>query len=132
MKFFQRLNQIVFPDPQEISEELIQHFEKNPDELDLMINKEYFNSLYLGTIFTIGLGVTVSSRLIQYLYGDTMGDFINNVVFDVVSELGIAIFGGAIVAYLIEFSNKKQFQRNIAFRRKIKAIINDRSEKTHD
>ena len=36
----------LFSDTDEITEEVIVHFEKNPDELDLIINKEYFNAFY--------------------------------------------------------------------------------------
>ena len=122
----------LFSDTDEITEEVIVHFEKNPDELDLIINKEYFNAFYLGIIFILGLGTTLSARIIDYFYGHSWGDFISNVVLDVLSEVGIAIFGGAIVAYLLEFMNKKQYQRNIAFRRKVKAIIESRkNEKTN-
>ena len=61
MRFLNRLSQIIFPTDQKITEEVIQHFEKNPDELDLMINKEYFNAMYLGLIFVLGLGITIGA-----------------------------------------------------------------------
>lgn len=126
MNLFRKLNKVIFPDSQEISEETIKHYEGNPDELDLIINKEYFNAVYLGIIFSMGLGITLIARIVQYTYGDFLGDFVNTVILDVISELGIAIFGGAIVAYVIEFMNKKQFQRNIKFRRQVKVIIQER------
>ena len=119
----------LFSDTEDITEEVIVHFENNPDELNLIINKEYFNAFYLGVIFLLGITTTLVARIVQYLYGDTWGDFVSNVVLDVISEVGIAIFGGAVVAYLIEFMNKKQYQRNIAFRRKVKAIIESRKNK---
>lgn len=129
MKLIRRLENVIFPDSQKITEEVILHYEKNPDELDLVINKEYFHAAYLGIIFLVGIGMTFSARVIAFLYGDFLGDFINTLVLDVISEVGIAIFGGAIVAYLIEFLNKKQFQRNIKFRREIKAILENRKNK---
>ena len=128
MRFLNRLSQIIFPTDQKITEEVIQHFEKNPDELDLMINKDYFNAMYLGLIFVLGLGITIGARVLQYAYGDWFGAFVNAVVLDVLSEVGIAIFGGAVVAYLIEFLNKRQFQQNIQFRRQVKSIIDERQQ----
>jgi len=128
MNFLKRLIG-VFSDTEEITEDTISHFEKNPDELDLIINKEYFNAFYLGLIFLVGLVITATARIVQYFYGESWGDFVSNVVLDVLSEVGIAIFGGAVVAYLIEFMNKKQYQRNIAFRRKVKAIIESRKSR---
>lgn len=117
---------MIFPDSQKITEEVILHYERNPDELDIIINKEYFNVVYLGVIFILGIAMTVSARIISYFYGDSLGDFVNTVVLDIISELGIAVFGGAIVAYLIEFLNKKQFQQNVKFRREMKSIIEQR------
>ena len=128
MKFLSSIYQLLFPDAQEITEDIIQHYEENPDELDLIINKEHFHIAYLGFFFVIGLLTTIGARILQYFYGDQLGDFVNTVILDVVSELGIAIFGGAVVAYLIEFLNKRQFQQNIKFRRRIKAILEQRKQ----
>ena len=128
MNFMNRIDRVIFPDYQEITEEVIQHYEKNPDELDLIINREYFNAAYLGLIFITGIVITVSARLVSYFYGESMGEFVDSVILDVISEVGIAIFGGAIVAYLIEILNKQQFQQNIKFRREVKAIIHQRKK----
>jgi len=127
MRLFDRLYRIVFPDSQDITEEVILHYEKNPDELDLIINKDYFNTAYLGLVFLIGLLLTVGARLIGCFYGNTLGKFVNTVLLDLLSEVGIALFGGAVAAYLIEFLNKKQFQQNIKFRRAVKRIIDQRN-----
>ena len=129
VKSVDTIDRVVFADTQEITEEVIQHYEKNPDELDLIINKEYFNAWYLGMIFALGLTLTIAARVVQFFFGGSFGEFVNTVVLDVISEVGIAIFGGAIVAYLIEFLNKKQFQSNIKFRRDVKAILDQRKAK---
>ncbi len=126
MKALKRIQSVIFPDTQEITEEIILHYEKNPDELDLIVNKEYFNGFFLTIIFVLGLSFTVAAQVLQYLSGDNLNSFLNEVVLDVLSELGTAIFGGAVVAYLIETLNKQQFQQNIKFRRKIKEILDER------
>ncbi len=128
MKSLNRISKVIFPDSQEINEEIIRHYEKNPDELDLIINREHFYTFYLGLVFLLGIFITVVARLIQYFYGETLGKFANTIVLDVLSELGIAIFGGAVVGYLIEFLNKRQFQQNIKFRRDIKKILEERKK----
>ena len=129
MKLFDQLTRRVFPDNDVITEEIIDYYENSPDELNLIINKEYFHTVFLGIFFAIGISVTLLARLVQYLYGDQLGDFINTVILDVISELGIAIFGGAVVAYLIEFLNKRQYQRNLRFRNQIKAKLTERKKK---
>ncbi|MEO0333734.1 MAG: hypothetical protein AAF223_19015, partial [Bacteroidota bacterium] len=56
-------------------------------------------------------------------------DFVNTVILDVISELGIAIFGGAVVAYIIEFLKKRQYQKNIKFRNQVKKILEKSQDK---
>jgi len=117
---------MIFPDNQEITEDIVTYYEKNPAELDLIINKEHFHIAYLGAFFFIGLTLTVAARIMAYFFGQDLGEFVNDVVLDVISEIGIAIFGGAIVAYLIEYLNKKQYQQNVKFRREVIARIEER------
>ncbi|MEO0593010.1 MAG: hypothetical protein AAFZ38_05465 [Myxococcota bacterium] len=118
----------MFEDPDEISEEEILHYEQNPDELDLIIDREHFNRVYLGIAFALGLVITFAARGVAVAFGDQLGPAINSLVLDVLSEVGIAVFGGAIVAYLIESLNKKQYERNVEFRRKMKKILERRAE----
>jgi undecaprenyl pyrophosphate phosphatase UppP len=123
MKIFDQLTALIFPDTLEITKETIDYYEQNPDELDLIINKEHFHSAYLGLFFIMGLVLTIAARVIAFVFGSKFGDFINEIILDVISELGIAIFGGAVVAYLIEFLNKKQYQQNVKFRMEVKQMI---------
>ncbi len=104
----------------EITDEVVEYYRKNPDELDLLIDKEDFNIKFLSYFFVIGLVLTVGSRGLAFLFADVWGEFINHVVLDVASEVGIAIFGGAVTAYLLEYLQKKQYEENIAYRNEIK------------
>ncbi len=112
---------------QEVTEEIVEYYKKNPDELDLLIDKEDFNIKFLSYFFIFGLIVTVGSRVLSFMFGDVWGEFVNHVVLDVISEVGIAIFGGAITAYLLEYLQKKQYEENIAFRSEIKRRL-DKNE----
>lgn len=103
----------------EVTDEIVEHYRKNPDDLDLIIDKEYFYSKFIKFFFIVGLLVTIGSRILKLFFKDTWADFINDVVLDVFSELGIAIFGGAIVAYILERMKLKQYQDNMKFRNEI-------------
>ncbi len=107
----------------EITDEVVNYYKDNPNELDLLVDKEDFNVKFLNYFFIFGLGVTITSRVLAYVFADIWGKFINTVVLDVTSEIGIAIFGGAITAYLLEYLQKKQYEDNIAFRNEIKKRI---------
>lgn len=118
----------LFSDNQEITKEDIDYYEKNPEELDMIANKEYFHVTFLGVFFLLGIGITIGARVISYFFADRLGSFIDLVILDVFSELGIAIFGGAVVAYLIEYLNKRQYQQNIKFRIEVKRQLEHRKK----
>lgn len=129
MKFFTQISNILSTSEDQITEETILYYEKNPDELELIKNREHFNVIYLRFIFALGILITVLARVVAYYCGSFLGDFVKSVVTDVISELGIAIFGGAICAYLIEILNKQQYQKNIKLWRELKAILKERQLK---
>ncbi|VWL85343.1 hypothetical protein [Oceanivirga miroungae] len=104
----------------EITDEIVEYYRNNPNELDLLIDKEDFNIRFLSYFFIFGLAITIASRVISFSFSDVLGEFINHVVLDVTSEMGIAIFGGSITAYLLEYLQKKQYEANIAYRNEIK------------
>ncbi len=116
----------LFLDKLVINEEVIEYYRRNPDELDLIIDKEHFDNKFLGYFFFLGLSITIGSRVLAYFFEDIWGKFMNDVVLDVSSELGIAIFGGAVVAYLLGSLQKKQYNENIAFRNAIKARLEEK------
>jgi hypothetical protein len=117
----------TFPSEQEVSDELISYYENNPEELDLIIEEEEFHSRFFTLIFILGIAITAISKIVQLLFKQWLPEFIDKVILEISSEMGIAIFGGALVAYLIEFLKHKQFKKNQEFREKIKNRINEKS-----
>jgi len=128
MKLSDKIKYVIFPNREKVTEKVLDYYEENPDELDLIIDKEHFNVIFLGIFFILGNLITFTARTISYFYGKELGTFINTVVLDVISEVGIAIFGGAVVAYLIEFLNKREYQQNLKFRNEIKAKLKERKK----
>lgn len=102
-----------------VTDEIVDHYRENPDDLDLIIDKEYFHGKFIKFFFIVGLIITVSSRVLKFFFRDTWAEFINDIILDVFSELGIAIFGGAIVAFILEKLKQKQYQDNVKFRSEI-------------
>ncbi|MGN5954069.1 hypothetical protein ACP6L2_05580 [Sphingobacterium lactis] len=103
-----------------ITDEIIEYYRKNPKELDSIINHSSFQTKFLKYFFVLGLSLTVGVRLMRYFFDDNaFGEFIDRVILDVISEIGIAIFGGALTVYFLEFLRKKHFQESIQFRREL-------------
>jgi hypothetical protein len=102
-----------------VTDELVDYYKTHPEELDLIIDKEYFYGRFIKFFFILGIFLTVLSRVLKFVFADTWAAFINDVVLDIFSELGIAIFGGAITTFLLEKLNQKQYEQNIALRKEI-------------
>jgi hypothetical protein len=102
-----------------VTDELVEYYRVHPEELDLIIDKEYFYGRFIRFIFILGIVITVLSRVLKFIFDDTWAAFINEVVLDIFSELGIAIFGGAITNFLLQKLNQKQYEQNIALRKEI-------------
>ncbi len=118
----------LFVEQREVTDEVVAYYRKHPEELDLIIDKEQVHSGFLFYAFMIGIAITVMCRVLAYAFGDVWGEFINNVVLDVGSELGIGIFGGAFTAYLFETLQQKQYKENVAFRNAIKVRLATETE----
>lgn len=103
----------------EVTDKIVEYYRNNPNELDLIIDKEEFNINFLSFFFIIGIMLTIGARMLTFFFKDSWGAFINDVILDVASELGIAIFGGAVTAYFLEFLQKKQYDENVRYRAEI-------------
>lgn len=118
------INNALWGEKTVITDELVAHYRNHPEELDLIIDKEYFYGRFIKFFFFLGIVLTVSSRVLKFVFADTWAAFINEVVLDIFSELGIAIFGGAITTFLLEKLNQKQYEQNIVLRKEILDRIN--------
>ena len=125
-KIIDRIYNRTFASEQDITEEVIDFYEKNPDELDLIIEQEDFQSTFLGLFFILGLVISITARTIQIVYAKHLSEFVKVVVLDLASEIGIAIFGGTLAAYFLEFLRHKQFQNNKNFREKVQQKLKER------
>lgn len=125
-KILNRIYNTTFSSDQEITDETIEYYEENPEELDLIIEEENFQSTFLLVFFAIGISITVFSRLLQFIFGDWLPEILKVVVLDVMSEVGIAVFGGTLVVYIIEFLRQKKYQSNRLFRDKINEQLKTR------
>ena len=117
------ISSVLFNEPQEVTDEVIEYYRKHPKELDLILDKDYFHIKFLSFFFVLGLGLTIGARTFDYFFGADFGAFVSDVVLDVTSELGIAVFGGAVTAYFLEFLQKRQYEQNLRFREKIRARL---------
>lgn len=114
----------------QITDEMLEYYRKNPGKLDEITNNSLFQIRFLAFFFIIGLILTLGTRTLKFFFEGVWGDFFNDVILDVFSELGIAIFGGAITAYYLEYLKKKQYDENVKFKREIKRRLKEKGQQT--
>ena len=119
--------EITFSSDQQVTEEMVNYFEKNPSELDLLLEEEDFQLGFLFVFFIIGLFVMVLTKSIQLFLQDYLPVFVTDVLLEIFLEIGKALLGGSIVAYFIEFLRHKQFKQNKAIRDTIKQRLDARA-----
>jgi len=112
---------------QKVTKDVIDYYEKNPSELDLIIEEEDFQLGFLFVFFIIGLVVMIGTKSLQLYAADYLPSFVEEVLFEIILEVGKALLGGTILAYFIEFLRHKQFTHNKAFRAEIKRKIEERA-----
>ncbi|WP_300600550.1 hypothetical protein [Niabella sp.] len=106
-----------------ITDDMVEYYRQYPGELDQLINKGRFSSRFLAFFFVLGLLLTISVRVLKFFFEGAWGAFIDQVLLDVISEIGIAVFGGALTVDFLEHLQKKQYQESIRFRKEIKLRI---------
>ena len=130
MKSFFSVKDIIelFVRPQpEITDAQIEFYQNHPEELDLIIDKEQLHLSFLQYFFGVGFLLMVGSRVVIYIFSDTATRFVTEVVLEATFELGNAILGGVIAAFLLEYLQKKQYEENIRYRRDVLARIQNKT-----
>ena len=110
----QLIGWFITADPAYITDELVAYYRQNPDEIEKIENEGRVHRLVLPIGFTAGLILVFFSKIIGFYdwFGEAL--FFNEVVVDLLFELGVAIWGGVVTtAFLevIENREKKAYER---------------------
>lgn len=119
IRYFDEISRIFLSGNIEATADDVKYYKQNPKELDFIIDKVNFNTTFYFILFLLGIIITAISKSLQIESKFILSPFIKEVLLEITGEIGIAFFGGAIITYLIEFHRKKQYQRNMLYRRKI-------------
>lgn len=122
------LTDYLLENPKEITEEVLDFYEKHPEELNLITNREEIQLGILKYFFIVALVFIGGTRTAAYVFSGTEPNFITGVVLEVVFEVGNAILGGVLAAFLIERLQKKQYERNIRYKREVMRLLKKRSK----
>ena len=110
-----KLSKLVFkPVSTEVTDDEVEYFRDHPDELEEVAApvSVHIVFLWLGTL--LGLVLVAGSKLLKYSgVLDSLSEGGSEFAVDVVFEIGVALIGAAVTAYLLGILLNQQ-QRNIS------------------
>ncbi|MEM7738595.1 MAG: hypothetical protein AAF267_22720 [Deinococcota bacterium] len=124
----QNLTKLFVDAKQVITEADVDFYQAHPEELELIIDKEVLHLSFLTYFFLVGLLIMVASRIVIYLFADVLNSFVAEVILEISFEMGNALLGGVIAAFLLEYLQKKQYQENVRYRQEVLRRIAQRSK----
>ena len=108
-----------------VSQEEVEYFANNPDEIDEFTTPLNIHKIFLTIGIMLGIVLVTFSKLIKYNVLEFFETkLINEIIIDLVFEIGIALIGAAVTAYLLgvllnrQQSNAKKWRNEL--RKKIK------------
>ncbi len=116
-------NPVAITNLQDLTQEHLQYFKKNPDKLELISDREDFSIGKYVVILMAAIVLVGTSRYLTQVYNDEISQFINGVVVDLIFEMGAALIGGVATVMFIELQNKRQFERNLRLRLEIERRV---------
>lgn len=120
------LDRLLVESYDEITDAHVEYFEENPEELDLIVDKETLHKRFLKFFGVVSLIIIVGVRTLGHFFGDQWGSFVVHVILDVISEFGIALLGGVVTVYFLEILQKKQYEANVRYRKEVLRKIEER------
>lgn len=112
--------------PGAITPELLDHYEAHPEELDMLVNREVIQTGILKYFLWSSLLLIGGSRVLIYYFQQELPGFVSDVLLEMSFEVGNAILGGVLAAFLIERLQKKQYVQNVRYRRAIQVKLEKR------
>ncbi len=94
----------------EITKEELDYYRKNPDEISLINNATSIRYKYLTYAFILGFILVVLSKLAVPALALLLSTFWSEVLRDLLFELGVALWGGAITTFIMELHALKEEQ----------------------
>ncbi len=107
----------------DLSSEDLRRLRDNPRLLDLLNERETVKLRLMWRVLALAVLLVAGSKLISETYGDQISQFLNNVVVDLIFEMGAALIGSVATVVFIEYQQKRQFEENLRHRSEIEQRI---------
>ncbi len=109
----------------DLPEDDLDYYRRNPEAIRELLSRETVRRKMAGWIVVVAMALVTASKLVAYYFRDTLGDFVVDVVVDLIFETGAALLGAVATLVFIEMAQAKQFQENKRLYRAVKARLEE-------
>lgn len=100
--FWTRVLRGIAGERPEVTDEEVAYYRAHPDEIDLATSPSRIHRVFLLLGSVAGLGTVVLAKVVAAAPAEEfVGDFLDNLFVDLLFEVGVALIGASVTAYLL-------------------------------
>ena len=109
--------------PDEVTDEEVAYFHEHPDQIDEITAPVYVHKLFLWTGTFLGVALVAISKMIKLFHLAVMSEIVREFMVDIVFEIGVALIGAAVTAYILGILLNQQQDNATKWRSEIRRRI---------
>ena len=109
--------------PAEVTEEEIAYFHDHPDQIDEVTAPVNVHKLFLWAGLLLGATCVGISKVIKFAHLIIIAEGVNEFVVDIIFEVGVALIGAAVTAYILGILLNQQQENAATWRTEIRRRI---------
>lgn len=116
---------LLLTDRTDLNDEEVAYFKKHPDGIDEITAPVNVHKFFLWFGSFLGISLVIVSKLVE-VQSLFLVNFIHvkEVIVSIVFEIGVALIGGGVTAYLLGILLNNQQEKAVKWRKKIRERIN--------
>ncbi len=116
---------LLLTDQTDLNDEEVAYFKKNPDDIDEITAPVNVHKFFLWFGSLLGISLVIVSKLVE-VQSLFLVNYIHvkEVIVSIVFEIGVALIGGGVTAYLLGILLNNQQEKAVTWRKKIRERIN--------
>lgn len=126
---------LFMADQTDVTQEEVDYFKQRPDEIDEITAPLNIHLFFLGVGIVLGIGLVALSKFLKYMaVFQFAGDFVQDLLVDVVFEIGVALVGAGVTSYLLGVLLNLQQENAAVWKQNIRnaiSVSNSENEPPH-
>jgi len=111
--------------PGEVTDEELSYFRENPDQIDEVTAPVNVHKLFLWWGALLGIALVALSKYLKFSIVYRLSEALREFTVDVVFEIGVALIGAAVTAYILGILLNQQQEKASLWRAEIRKKIGE-------